>query len=518
MLFSQGKLKPCVAACLFAAQLFSTPVWGRGRGKSGDDAPLGDSEAEVSARAKALFEEGVKHTAQGKKDLALREFLAAKAMGVQRKSIEINIARLYKEMGPVDSAIKAYAEVIQTYGGLAAPPGQELKPEELEEAENGIVSSCSRLLEDRTPHQALATLAEAAKMVGSRTAKATLRLYTGQAYLALQEFELAFRELSGLDKWALTEEQRKRTSAYLADIEMRTGVLRGRVSPSGTKVKIWGTGEVPKEIELSQFEEGVHERPGQYRIEFSKEGYSAESRFVEIRRGDSTNLDVILTRAATSVYAPANPESSSDTLPKAQPYSYGSSGFGRSDPTVHNHDGFYARMSMGVGYAFDSLSGTDKDRSKMDGVKVHGLCIQVMDFAFGWSLGTVVLGLDIGVLAMPTSTLMTSGDYERKEYEHGYVFFGPFVDYYPDPRKGTHFGAGFGMAGPMVTDPDGGSSGDSESDAGMGIKLMMGYDFWVGQQWSLGLTASLLYIRGNDDFRAHHSAVIPSALLSILYH
>ena len=35
------------------------------------------------------------------------------------------------------------------------------------------------------------------------------------------------------------------------------------------------------------------------------------------------------------------------------------------------------------------------------------------------------------------------------EQTDGYIFLGPFVDFYPDLRGGSHFGTAIGLAGPI---------------------------------------------------------------------
>ena len=53
---------------------------------------------------------------------------------------------------------------------------------------------------------------------------------------------------------------------------------------------------------------------------------------------------------------------------------------------------------------------------------------------------------------------------------------------------------------------------------GIGVLLGGGYDFWIGEQWSLGAGARLIYISGSEDDFGTHRALIPTLTFSALLH
>ncbi len=507
LIFERLTLQMALIAGLLTTHLFTTPAFGAGPGNPGSDNQRTGTDRESAAAAKTLFEEGVRHTAEGKFDLALKKFLAAKAMGVPRKSIQMNIARLYKTMGQMDLAITAYTELITTFGGEAAPSGQELKPGELDDVEREIADCCGKPLDSSNPDRALHVLTEAEKVVRSRTVKATIRLHIGRAYLARQDFELAFRVFKDLQFWGLAEIQRKEVDASLAEIQRSSGVLKGWVrtdvigSMKGT-IRIQGASQEAKTIDRAQFSgyDGVHERPGKYRIEFSEEGYVTETRDIEIRSGEVTSVGVILRTPLEHALASAQQKPKSSTTPYRS---------GESDSGIRNHDGFYMRLSLGVGRTYTSLGGEGQSTSMRGGVTP-------LDFAFGWSTGPVILGLSLGFNFVTNAKVSTAEGYEKSNYRYGYTFFGGFLDYYPNPRGGLHFGTALGMA-IIAANPEERYEEAEGSPPGIALSASTGYDIWISDEWSLGATVRCLYIRGQDDYKHTHSALIPGVLFSFLY-
>lgn len=61
---------------------------------------------------------------------------------------------------------------------------------------------------------------------------------------------------------------------------------------------------------------------------------------------------------------------------------------------------------------------------------------------------------------------------------------GVLVDWYPRVDDGWHVGVALGFAGIMLTD----SALEDAVGAAFSAKLLGGYDWWIGPQWSLGLS------------------------------
>ena len=66
---------------------------------------------------------------------------------------------------------------------------------------------------------------------------------------------------------------------------------------------------------------------------------------------------------------------------------------------------------------------------------------------------------------------------------------GPMVEWFPDPRGGFSFGASVGLAALTVSDPQGNTTA---GERGFGGSFRIGYDFWIADQWSLGIAGRLL--------------------------
>jgi hypothetical protein len=92
--------------------------------------------------------------------------------------------------------------------------------------------------------------------------------------------------------------------------------------------------------------------------------------------------------------------------------------------------------------------------------------------------------------------------------------FGPFVDFYPDPRKGLHFMAGLTYSSFSFTNDAGESS---ESATGVGLFGGAGYEAWIGSEWSLGLLARLQWASLSDS-SGTTTALAPVMLLGLTCH
>jgi hypothetical protein len=173
------------------------------------------------------------------------------------------------------------------------------------------------------------------------------------------------------------------------------------------------------------------------------------------------------------------------------------------------HDGLYLRMSSGPSAAHIEL--TDAPRGVGDITEGGG----TIDLRLG---GTPARGFVVG------GGLWLSG-YDTDEWRGedsrrggaGVVALGPFVDYFPDPHQGLHFG---GMLGVAVLGLDVEDISKEERLAGGGaLGAWVGYDFWLGSEWSLGVELDYMSVRGrNDDHDWEGSADIVGVSLTGLYH
>jgi hypothetical protein len=103
--------------------------------------------------------------------------------------------------------------------------------------------------------------------------------------------------------------------------------------------------------------------------------------------------------------------------------------------------------------------------------------------------------------------------------------FGPFVQYYFDPNGGFYLQGLLGFAQGRTTYEFRGVKFQSEPAAGGAIALGGGYDFWVGDQWSLGPELRFLFasLKADDDQSGisadyTYNVFVPSLAFTVTLH
>lgn len=139
---------------------------------------------------------------------------------------------------------------------------------------------------------------------------------------------------------------------------------------------------------------------------------------------------------------------------------------------VRCHDGFYLRLSLGLGATV--LSG----ESPTGSVSLRGGSIPFR-FAVG---GTVARGLVFGGARYAASPIF--GETARAIGD-GYAQYDAltfFADWYPDPHCGWHLGGDLGVGALLVDAPS--------QDVGgvLAASVTGGYEWWYSDEWSFGAT------------------------------
>jgi len=182
---------------------------------------------------------------------------------------------------------------------------------------------------------------------------------------------------------------------------------------------------------------------------------------------------------------------------------------------VHYHDGFYLRMALGLGAS---------------GVLVSSDSTAVPDYSFTgggaaadlWIGGTPAAWLAMGGaltgLGVSSTTRRVSGNGVSGDVSGSMGLLGFFVDGFPDPARGFHFGGALGLAGGHAQVKD----SDKKFDGGgVGLGAWLGYDMWVSPQWSLGGMVRFMgsLTRENSD-NVNYQTSLGGASLSFtaLYH
>ena len=186
----------------------------------------------------------------------------------------------------------------------------------------------------------------------------------------------------------------------------------------------------------------------------------------------------------------------------------------------YEHDGFFMRLGLGFGVFRDSVE-TDSGVNVGSDMMLSGGLLAI-DIMFG---GTPADGLVIGgaLAAGPIPEPKTEIDGDRvdldNDVERAFSILGVLFQWYPDPKTGLHLQGILGLAS---VDESNHSDSDDDFQAGGGaIAVGGGYEWFVGTQWSLGLTARIAaasLVRNDDVAEETHSVIAPSLLFGATFH
>lgn len=192
---------------------------------------------------------------------------------------------------------------------------------------------------------------------------------------------------------------------------------------------------------------------------------------------------------------------------------------------VRTHDGFYFRFGLGGGLL---AGGTVSPPGFLD-ISLSGGGIPV-ELAFGGTLPNgLVLGGGIYGISIPSPSYSNTNGVSANGGGAILSSIGPFVDWYPNPENGAHIEAAIGFAVVSAgkgTDTNGGSvvpfPPKDESGNGFSLLLGGGYEWWVGEQLSLGLLARLQYVSASvqgsgDTTSSSVKTWIPALLGTLTY-
>ncbi len=154
---------------------------------------------------------------------------------------------------------------------------------------------------------------------------------------------------------------------------------------------------------------------------------------------------------------------------------------------MHNHDGLYLRLGIGFGY-MSTKGEIDRPNSQELDITGSGL---TGEFMIG---GTPAPGFVIGGGTMGLTIFNPKFELDGQERDTDansvdLSMLGLFVDVYPDPKKGLHFQAMVGYAQLSSDETD----SDDERPDGLGLAAGVGYEWWVGEQWGIGILGRVIY-------------------------
>jgi hypothetical protein len=191
----------------------------------------------------------------------------------------------------------------------------------------------------------------------------------------------------------------------------------------------------------------------------------------------------------------------------------------QSEP--HLHDGFYLRLSTGLGPYNERIDRPGQESH----ASVNGIA-HTAEVAAGTTIRPgVVLGAAFWsstVLASSTRTFVGEVMTSSTAQNPSSWVAGPWIDYYYDPRGGLHIPAAFGIALVNGLEVDGSRLSRTNNALGAGMLLGLGYDWWISDQWSVGVLGRVTAIAAtsqDDDGRRwfHLVGSAPSVLFSATY-
>jgi hypothetical protein len=190
----------------------------------------------------------------------------------------------------------------------------------------------------------------------------------------------------------------------------------------------------------------------------------------------------------------------------------------RAEPGDRLHDGFFARSGTGLAFLWATVrdSGGSPRRSAVRGVG------QSADISIG---GTPARGLVFGgniwtaridpVFVEDGKTVSPDDDSVKVTM----LRLGPFLDWYPDPRRGFHAQAVMALTLQVETDVKGNAI--KPASVGGALSIGAGYEWFIASEFSLGLFGRMALgssVRSPPDGDEVSLWMTPELALSATYH
>jgi hypothetical protein len=182
------------------------------------------------------------------------------------------------------------------------------------------------------------------------------------------------------------------------------------------------------------------------------------------------------------------------------------------------HDGFYLSMEAGPGALWVSSSGSISNGFQQElPSSASALVAPATTLALGGTIANLVLGGRLAVANGVSPVVETLGRRFKVPEQHLLLIeLGPMAQYYPDPKRGLHFGLGFGFAWL-------GATASSEGAApGFSGSAEVGHGFFLFSQWSLGatlrMTVARTYTHAEGDLDIVSTTLLPALLATVTLH
>ena len=179
-------------------------------------------------------------------------------------------------------------------------------------------------------------------------------------------------------------------------------------------------------------------------------------------------------------------------------------------PGYHEHDGFYMRLLLGVGYLHSSAS------YQGDSMAVSGVGV-TMGAAFGGALtpNLIIYGEFVGTIVSDPTLEYNGQSGTASGLTASMMGFGPGIAYYIDPNlyfSGT-------LLFTRLSFSDSNSNEDvASTDLGFGAGFTVGKEWWISRDWGIGLAGQFMVASMKDkDVDTRWTGLSGSLLFSATY-
>jgi hypothetical protein len=225
-----------------------------------------------------------------------------------------------------------------------------------------------------------------------------------------------------------------------------------------------------------------------------------------------TLAPLLLTARATAQDEPTPPPETPTPTPPPQ----------RSG--AHVHDDFYLRFSAGPGGLGLRRTLTAPSGSTQGGKVQGGATAIELSIGGTPARGLVLAGSLLGFSHRSPDYVPDGGAKVELDGTLDVSMLGATIDWFPYPEKGFHFGGTLGLANAKapspIVDPRPEIGG-----GGLGLALDVGYDFWIGEQWSLGVLGRFAFAgvqdrtaRTEGTYKEKDSLAAFGVMATVLYH
>ncbi len=180
------------------------------------------------------------------------------------------------------------------------------------------------------------------------------------------------------------------------------------------------------------------------------------------------------------------------------------------------HDGFYLQGDVGVGYLSSKSEKIASSQLTLSGVTTP------FELLLGGTVGPVVIGggLFADYSPSPTAKQEYAGTSTQEIPGFKMTFLGTvlFADIYPDVHGGMHFRPFLGYSDITLSYQGRSSTNDPH---GLVFGLAGGYNWWVSDQWSIGVEGRFAYAplkvtAGSQS--VSYNTIAPAIMASFTYH